>query len=420
MQPRAACSGACDQLGGHTGGRAQRHGIRMFVPACAGVHGGGAGAGLLAGARQLQRQGQRAEVRRARRAAPRRRPAAANAAVCQPRCCRAPPSALHPCRGGPHCRLAATLQRLRRLCEAYSQALLDALAQRAKRLCAAFGLDAERGTGGGGAGRPPRVQPLHQCASMCMLGVPLGGLQLGVGSAPAGWLTPHVPLSSALAVFAESLIRSSVVFQLSKLTNLLLKVRKRPAPGSACLHLRRCPTLEPQACAAPAAADPARAGRRRRGGQLALGCGGGRGGERRPAGGPQPGAWLLGCCTGEGEGGGGGGSPVGSQSLRALGPRHAPNPACAGSYWLRRTPSCSWPRPQGMRRWLRWAATCAASSCGRICPTCPTWVRPRRRPHGFLHAAAVWPGSPSRPRACACRARGAPQACARVRSACRL
>lgn len=52
-----------------------------------------------------------------------------------------PPAAPSP--PSPHGSLKATLQRLRRLTETYSQSMIDALSQRAERMGRALGLDAE-------------------------------------------------------------------------------------------------------------------------------------------------------------------------------------------------------------------------------------------------------------------------------------
>ena len=92
---------------------------------------------------------------------------------------------------------------MRRVCEAYCQALLDVLADRSMKLGAALGLDPEHASG--------------MCAG-CSPGIlPPRALRLC-------WPPPHACAPALVAVFTEAEVRASVVFQLSKLTSLLLKV----------------------------------------------------------------------------------------------------------------------------------------------------------------------------------------------------
>ena len=76
-------------------------------------------------------------------------------------------------------RLKATLQRLRRLTEAYSQTMLDAYAERAAVMGRALGLDADRynGAGGGGARAEARrgwgLRPRPPCSLAALSSPPL-------------------------------------------------------------------------------------------------------------------------------------------------------------------------------------------------------------------------------------------------------
>ena len=112
--------------------------------------------------------------------------------------------------------LKATLTRLRRLTEAYSAELLDAYAERAVAMGRALGLDPDRFNGGLGymLREPTRVARAHG-----------SGRQRPLPSLPPPSPAPCTPAPLRPAVFTEAEIRASLVFQLSKLSSMLIKVR---------------------------------------------------------------------------------------------------------------------------------------------------------------------------------------------------
>lgn len=152
-------------------------------------------------------------------------------------------------------RLKATLQRLRRLTEKYSQMMLDAYAERAAIMGKALGLETERYLGGWG-GRDAAVKAGQQLSAHTEKQTLRQTCTVAVQAllcSPEIWLLPghsgftpswhsscaH-PLASArshslgglllpAAVFTEAEIRASLVFQLSKLSSLLIKVGRSAA-----------------------------------------------------------------------------------------------------------------------------------------------------------------------------------------------